>query len=420
LVDPANKVDAAVDLLVAGGKVASIGVGLEAAGARVIDASGLVIAPGLIDIHCHLRFPGFPEKEDLRSGSRAAAAGGFTTLVCLPNTHPVIDSRETVNLVRETAAREAVVNVFPAAAITAGQKGERLTDMDALASDGVPLFSDDGQPIGSPALMREALLSTLRHGRALSVHCEERAITGDGVVNAGPVAQELGVAGIPHSSEPAMVARDIVLAKETGGRLHVDHVSNRLSADVVRFGKSWGANVTAEVTAPALAFTEDRVRVAGANAKVKPPFGSAEDRAALKRALKDGTIDLIVTDHAPHTPEEKARGLAEAPFGLIGLETALGIVLTELVHGGILTLSEAIAKMTVNAARVLVGVDKGHLSIGADADIVVIDPTLQWVADPREYYSKSRNCPAGGVTFNGRAVYTIVGGRVVAEKGKVV
>jgi len=419
LVDPRNGIDEPMDILVSQGEVAAVGRSLYASGAEVIDARGLVVAPGLVDIHCHLRFPGYEEKEDLASGSRAAASGGFTTVVCQPNTKPVLDSVEMIEFVREAAKKQAIVNVLPAAAITVGERGERLTDMEALAAAGVPLFSDDGQPVGDPAVMRDALLRAGPMGRALAVHCEERTITGPGVILEGPVARRLGVPGIPRSAETAMVARDVVLAKETGGRLHVDHVSNALTVDVIRFGKAWGVNLTAEVTALALAFTEETVLSRGADAKLKPPFGSSEDRDALIRGLKDGTIDVIATDHAPHTPYEKSRGLIDAPFGCIGLETALSIVLTVLVAPGVMSLSDAIAKMTVNPAGVLSGVDKGHLSIGADADIVIFDPEAEWVADPERYQSRSRNCPCRGMRLKGRVMYTIVGGKVVVREGAV-
>ncbi|HHY46617.1 MAG TPA: dihydroorotase [Firmicutes bacterium] len=420
LVDPANGIDDNLDVLCVDGKVAQVGRNIEVSDAEVIDASGKVVAPGLVDIHCHLRIPGNPEREDLKTGSRGAALGGFTTLVPLPNTRPVTDNPMVVEHVRRLAARDSIVNIIPAGAITKGEEGQELSPMAALAQAGVPIFSDDGQPVANADLMRRALEYSQITGRALSVHSEDKSLTGDGAMNAGALANRLGYPGIPSSAETVMVARDIVLSKETGGHVHVCHVGYGATVDIIRFAKSWGANVTAEVTPHHFTLTEAAVAEKGTNAKINPPLAGPEDVEAIKKGLKDGTIDVIITDHAPYTPEEKSRSFTAAPFGLIGFETALSLVISELVDTGVLTLSEALAKLTINPCRILVGVDKGHLSVGADADLIVIDLNKKWVADPDKYQSKSRNCPYGGRTMKGKVDLTMVGGRIVVRDGALV
>ncbi|MGE5483974.1 MAG: dihydroorotase [Ignavibacteriales bacterium] len=416
LVDPASGVDDILDVYVANGKVECIGRGFGYpgihGGVEVIDAAGLVVAPGLVDLHCHLRVPGFPEKEDMGTGTHAAAAGGFTTVVCMPNTSPVIDSIDVIEYVKSLACDQAVVNVLPAAAVTVGQEGRRLTDIPALAAAGAALFTDDGKPVSDGGLMRTALVKAHAVGRPLAQHSEDRSLTAGGVIAAGSVADRLGVKGIPRSSEASVVARDIVLAKETGAPLHVQHVSNSLTTDVVRFAKAWGAPVTSEVTALALAFTDETAETMGPNAKLKPPFGTEEDRDALREALRDGTIDVIATDHAPHTVAEKAAGLEDAPFGLIGFETALSLVMGDIVRPGVMSLADALAKMTVNPATLL-GIGKGRLATGTDADIILIDPERRWTACPDLYMSKARNCPCRGRQMNGKVVMTIVGGKII-------
>ncbi len=422
LVDPANGVDDMLDLLISGGRVKRIGRRLGDAdgvgdagisrGIQVIDAAGLVVAPGLVDMHCHLRVPGFPAKEDMATGTRAAAAGGFTNVVCMPNTSPTIDSIETLEHVKSLIRERAVVNVLPSAAVTVGQGGRALTDIPALARAGAALFTDDGKPVSDAGLMRTALLTARAVGKPLAQHSEDKSLTADGVIAAGVVADRLGVPGIPRSSEASVVARDVVLARETRAPLHVQHVSNLLTVDVVRFAKDWGAPVTAEVTALALSFTDEAVETMGSNAKIKPPLGSREDRDALRKALCDGTIDVIATDHAPHTLAEKSVGLVDAPFGLIGFETALSLVITNIVRPGTMSLADALAKMTANPADIL-GIAKGRLTPGSDGDIILIDPGRRWTPDPETYESKARNCPCAGRELFGKVVMTIVGGRIV-------
>lgn len=417
LVDPANQVDEQLDIIIEEGKIARVGNNIasdiDAAETKIIDAIGRIVAPGLIDMHCHLRIPGFPEREDLTTGSRAAAAGGFTTVVPHPNTRPVIDNLVVLRYLQEQIAKESVINILPAAAITLGQQGKELNPLSGLAAFGVPLFSDDGQTVASAALMRSALQAARQLDIPICHHNQDKSLAAGGAMHAGEVSARLGIPGIPASSETVMAARDIVLAKETGGHIHICHVCYAPTVELIRLAKQWGVSVTAEATAHHFTLTDAAVAERGAYAKINPPLGSQADIDAIKKGLQDGTIDAIVTDHAPWTAAEKDQDIIAAPFGLIGFETALSLVLTELVDPGVLTLSEAIAKMTVNPSRILKGVPKGRLNVGADADLIVIDQEKQWVADPNHYQSKSRNCPYSGRPMKGKAEYVIVGGRIV-------
>lgn len=418
LVDPANKIDEQLDLLIVDGKVAQIARDIQVSDAIEIDATGKVVAPGLIDMHCHLRVPGNPEREDFVTGSRSAAMGGFTTLVAFPNCHPVVDNLTTLEYIKQVAARESIVSIVSAGAITKGEEGQELAPMAAMARAGVPLFTDDGEPVSSADLMRRALQYSQITGRALSVHEEDKTLTYGGSMNAGALSTELGYFGMPGSSQTSMTARDISICREVGGRLHICHVSYGSTIDVLRFGKSWGVNVTAEVTPHHFTLTEEAVREKGANAKTNPPLATARDVEEIKKGLRDGVIDVIATDHAPYTPEEKAKDFASAPFGLVGLETALSLVISELVDPGILTLSDALAKLTVNPAKILTGVDRGHLTVGAVADVIVIDMNKNWVADPSTYQTKGRNCPYGGRTIKGKVETVLVSGRIILQNGR--
>lgn len=419
LVDPKNNIDELMDVLVVDGKVQEVGKNIDISDCEIIDASGKVVAPGLIDIHCHLRVPGLTYREDFRTASRGAAIGGFTTLTPLPNTKPVVDNEMVYQYCVNEAKKNSIVNILPVGSITIGEEGKELSPMVALAKCGSPLFSDDGMPVANADLMRRALQYSVLTGRALSVHCEDKGITGDGVMTEGARALKIGLRGMPSSAETTMVARDIVLAKETGGHVHIDHVGWANTVDVIRFGKAWGANVTAETTVHYFTLTEDDIVPYDANFKINPPLPTARDAEGIKQGLKDGTIDCIVTDHAPYSPEEKSAGFQNAPFGLIGLETTLSLVISQLVKPGVLTLSEAIAKMTSNPAKILVGVDKGHLSVGAVADLIVIDMDKEWVADVNKYQSKSRNCPYHGRKMTGKCMLTMVGGKVIMKDGEI-
>ncbi|MDN5344081.1 MAG: dihydroorotase [Clostridia bacterium] len=419
VIDPGNAIDRVADVLIVDGKVAQLGPALDPGDAEVIDVTGKVVAPGLIDIHCHLRDPGFPEREDFQSGTRAAARGGFTTLIAMPNTNPVCDHPVVAEYVLAKSKRVGIVNVLPYGAITIGQQGQELAPYVDLVAAGCVAFSDDGQPVMNSGLMRRALIQAKAINKVLAVHCEDKTITGEGVINDGEVSRRLGIKGIPYTSEAVMVARDILLAEETAGQVHICHVGCARSVELIREGKKRGINVSGEVIPHYLNTTEEDMVTMEGRFKIKPPFGSKRDQEALKEGLVDGTIEVIATDHAPYTLAEKQRDfLREAPFGLIGLETALGVVLTEMVHSGLMSLSDAIAKLTCNPARLL-GLNKGTLGIGQDADLVVIDPDQEWQVKVSENESRSRNCPQDGRWLKGKAVLTMVGGRIVMQDGKI-
>lgn len=419
VVDPAAGIDEPLEVLVEMGKIAALGRNLDPAGARVIDAAGRVVAPGLVDLHAHFRDPGYTDREDIVSGTRAAAAGGFTTVAVMPNTRPVVDHPVVVEYILSRARREGLVNVVPFAAITRGQKGEELAPMYALARAGAVGFSDDGEAVASSDLMRRALQYSRLVDRVVAVHPEDRSLSAEGVMREGSLAARLGLRGVPWTAEAVMVARDILLAEETGARLHLCHLSTARSVDLLRQARARGIPVTAEVTPHHLTLTLEAVDGYNTLAKINPPLGTAEDVAALKEGLRDGTIQVIATDHAPHTTEDKQREFDLAPSGIIGLETALSLVLQALVFPGVISLSRALAAMTIWPARIL-GLDKGTLRVGADADLVIIDLEREWTVDVNRYRSKSRNCPYHGRRMRGRAVLTMVGGRVVAREGEIV
>ena len=416
IIDPANAVDASADLLIRDGLIDRIAAGIEPpAGARVIDVAGMLVVPGLIDMHVHLRDPGFPEKETVETGCRAAASGGFTTVACLPNTDPPIDSPQTVEYILEKA-RNADARVYPIACATKGMNGEQLTNIDALLGAGAVGFSDDGLPIESDTVMCDLMRLSERHGFPVCPHSEVFALTRGGHMHEGAVSRELGIRGMPAEGEAAMVERDIDLARSVGGRLHILHISVRRAVDLVRRAKSEGLDVTCEATPHHVALTDEDVPVYGTQGKMSPPLRSADDRDALFEGLADGTIDVLATDHAPHTVSEKLQRFPEAPNGILGLETAVGTFFTHLVEPGILCASDVIRMLSAAPARIL-GLDGGTLSAGAPGDVSVIDPSLSWTVDARAFRSRSRNTPFHGHTLTGRAVLTILGGRVTHDAG---
>jgi len=417
VIDPGNKLEQVADVLIENGKIARIAANINEEAAEVIEVGGKVVAPGLIDIHCHLRDPGFPEREDFKTGTRCAAKGGFTTLVAMPNTNPVCDHPVVAEYVLAKSRRVGIVNVFPYGAITRGQQGQELAPFVDLVEAGCVAFSDDGQPVTNSGLMRQALIKAKAINKVLAVHCEDRTITGEGVINDGEVARSLGIKGIPYTSEAVMVARDILLAEEINSQVHICHVGCARSVELIREGKQRGIAASGEVIPSYLNTTDEDLQTLEGRFKIKPPFGSKRDQEALKEGLVDGTIEVIATDHAPYTIGEK-RDFWQAPFGLMALETALGVVFTEMVHSGLLSISAALAKMTCNPATLL-GLDKGTLGIGKDADIVVIDPDLEWQVDVNKSESKSRNCPQHGRWLKGKAVMTLVAGKKVMQGGKI-
>jgi len=419
VIDPASRVNGERDILIENGQIVKVGARVEGRGARVINAKGMLVIPGLIDMHAHLRDPGRPDKETIASGSRAAALGGFTTVCCMANTNPPIDNPAVVEYIIAKARVEAVVNILPIAAITKGLKGEEMAEMGRCFGEGAVAFSDDGRPVMRSDVMRRALEYARQFNVPIISHCEDLNLSAGGAMNEGIVSTEIGLPGIPALSEEVMVGRDILLAREYG-RVHIAHVSSANSVKLIRRAKREGLPVTAETCPHYFALTEEAARNYDTNAKVNPPLKTAADVREVLRGLKDGTIDAIVTDHAPHTTEDKNVEFNQAANGIIGLETALALVLTKLVAAKVLTLSQAVEKMSAAPARILGLSNKGSLKPGADADVIIVDPQAAWTVDAAKFASKSRNTPFGGWALKGRVVNTIVGGRLVVKDGKLV
>ena len=412
LVEPEAGVLLTRDLRIDAGKIVAIGANLDAAGAEVVDAVGLLVAPGLTDAHVHLREPGFEYKEDLQSGARAAPAGGFTAVACMPNTNPVADNAATIAYIRKTAQKHGLARVYPIGALTKGSKGAEMAEMGLMREAGAVAFSDDGQTVADAGLMRRAMQYARMLDATVIVHCEDKNLSGQGLMHEGYRSTVLGLPGIPASAEDVIVARDLLLAEETGCRLHIAHVSTGRAVELIRAAKARGVQVTAEATPHHFTLTDAAVTGYHTATKVSPPLREQADVEALKAGLADGTIEVIASDHAPHAAEEKEAEYAVAPFGMVGLETTLGLVWTELVAPGALTPAQAIAKMTINPARVL-GVPLGTLTLGAAGDLTIIDPARTWTVDPAQFASKSRNTPFAGRELTGKAVLTIVNGKVV-------
>jgi dihydroorotase len=410
VIDPSQQMDRVTNLLLADGRVAAYDAAAGKADA-VLDAAGRIVAPGLIDLHVHLREPGFEEDETIASGAAAALAGGFTSIACMPNTDPPIDTQGTVEFVRDQAARADACNVFVVACASKNREGKELSEIGQLVKAGAVAFSDDGAPIHNSELMRRAFEYCLMFDVPVLNHAEIRELTQNGVMHEGLTSLVLGLPGIPAAAEDVMTSRDIALAEATGGRLHIMHVSTANTVDALRRAKARGVRVTAEATPHHFTLTDECLRTFDTNYKMNPPLRGSEHVEAIVAGLVDGTIDAIATDHAPHAQEKKMQEFDQAPFGIVGLETALGLVVSQLIAPGKLDWSTALAKLTVNPARIL-GIPKGTLAIGADADVTIIDPAVRWKVDLAEFHSKSRNSPFGGWELTGRAVATIVGGKV--------
>lgn len=410
VIDPANGVDEKSDLLIVDGKIARLGKpgSIPADGAEVIDAVGQFVVPGLIDMHAHLREPGYEYKETIATGTAAANAGGFTAVCCMPNTNPVNDNRSLTEHILSQAAREGSARVLPIGAITKGSKGEELAEIGELREAGCVGISDDGKPVMSASTMRRAMEYSKTFDIPVISHCEDVSLAGKGVMNEGFVATELGLRGIPNAAEDIMVARDIALAELTGARVHICHVSTAGAVRMVREAKQRGVKVTAETCPHYFMLTDEAVRGYNTMAKMNPPLRTAEDVAAVKAALKDGTIDAIATDHAPHAEDEKLQEFDLAPFGVVGLETAVGLAFN-LVREGVLTLGELVRRMSVNPAKIL-KVPGGSLAVGAVADVTIVDPGQEWTVDASQFRSRSRNTPFDGWKLKGKTVRTIVGG----------
>jgi len=415
VIDPAAGIDETLDILIKDGQIAEIKakITIDSAKTKVIDASRLIVTPGLIDMHVHLREPGFEYKETIASGARAAARGGFTTIACMPNTNPVNDNRGVTEFIMGQAKKANQVNVLPIAAISRGSQGKELTDMADLKEAGAIAFSDDGQPVSSSLLFRRALEYSKMLSTLIIDHCEDLELAANGVMHEGQWSVKLGLKGIPSTAEEVMVARDILLARLTGSRVHLAHISCRGSLELIRWAKENNLPVTAEVTPHHLLLTDQMIVDYDPNLKVNPPLRSQEDRQALVQALQDGTIDVIATDHAPHAPDEKDTEFDAAPFGIIGLESALPVLLDRLVQKKIITFSRLIELLSTNPARILGLKNKGHLRVGADADLTLIQPQKKQTIDINSFASKSKNCPFNGWVVKGMAIMTIVGGRII-------
>jgi dihydroorotase len=416
VIDPSRGLDQTADVLVTDGKIAAVGPGLGAPdGADIRDVRGLVVAPGLVDVHVHLREPGNEDEETVASGARAAAAGGFTAVCAMPNTDPVTDNQAAVGFIVRQSVRAGLARVYPIGAVSVGQKGERLAEFGEMVGAGAVAVSDDGKPVVSGHLMRTALEYARTFHIPVADHCEEPTLAAGGAMHEGLVAARLGLKGIPAAAEEIMVARDILLAEHTGGHVHLCHMSTRGSVELIRRGKQRGIRVTAEVTPHHLTLTDAACEHYDTHAKMNPPLREPADVAALAQALKEGVIDCIASDHAPHAYDEKEAAFDEAPFGVVGLETAFGVVHSALVQGGVLTLPELLARMSAVPADVF-HLPGGTLAAGAAADVCVLDVTTPWVVRSAEFQSKSRNTPFAGRELVGRAVVTLVAGRVAYER----
>ena len=410
LIDPSQKIDEPMDLWIEEGKVVGLGKNLKSEKAHVIDAKGKVVTPGFIDLHVHLRTPGQEHKETLATGSRAALKGGFTTIAAMANTDPVVDSGPVVEYLRGQSSKVGLVNILPYGAVTMGLKGETLTEMGELKQAGVVGFSDDGAPILNAGVMRRALEYTRMTQLPLISHCEEKSLSAGGVIHEGLTATRLGLAGIPTEAETVMLARDLLLAEATGGRLHIAHVSTAVGVELIRAAKARGVLVTAEVTPHHLTLTEEALSHYDSRFKMNPPLRTQEDLQALREGLKDRTLDVVATDHAPHAKAEKEMDLIQAPFGVVGLETAVGVLLTELVSRQVLKLTTLVEALTLKPALVL-GIDRGRLSKGSVADVTILDLQAQWSVEAQSFASKGINSPFLGWRLKGQVTDVLVAGR---------
>ncbi len=413
IIDPGPGIDKTGSLLVAEGEISWLG---EATPPQmdydILHAEGLVVCPGFIDLHCHLRQPGFEEKETIATGTRAAARGGFTTICCMPNTNPPLDNEATIHYIKATAAKDGVIRVLPIGCVSRGRKGKELVDMGELEVAGVIAYSDDGDPVSSPQLMRQALDYSRAFDLPVINHCEDKALSEGGQINEGIISLELGLRGIPAAAEENMVQRDLALARQTGGHVHIAHVSTEGSVELIRKAKAQGIRVTAEVTPHHLTLTEESALGFNTSAKVNPPLRTSRDIQALIQGLNEGVIDIIATDHAPHTESDKQCEFTRAAFGISGFETALGSLMS-LVHHGELSLNTLIARLTSQPARILRYEKLGTLEVGAPADITIIDPDREWIVDTRNFASRGKNTPLAGSVLKGRVTATLFQGKPV-------
>lgn len=418
VIDPLSGLHDIMDIFIQEGKISKIAKSIQMRGVSYIDASNMIVSPGLIDLHIHLCDPGFTRREDIRSGSRSAAAGGFTTVVTMPNTEPAIDNPAMVYYVVAKSKETACVRVLPAAAITKGMKGQEISPIGSLKASGAVMLSNDEHPILEAEVMRRAMSFNQNFGLPVGLHCEDTSLSRGGLVRDGNASVRLGVKGIPDTAETTMMSREILLAQSTNTKLHINHIGSESAVELIRTAKEKDLKVTCDVTPYHFFFTDNEITDYDPNFKFFPPIGNKEDVQAIKDGLKDGTIDIIASDHNPWTPEEKNIEFDQAPFGAVGLEVVFAASYTELVLKGTLSIEELLRKLTANPARVL-GLLLGRLEEGADADISVLDTNAQWVVEPSDFESLSSNTPLKGKTLTGKPYATIVKGCVVMEDGKI-
>ena len=420
VIDPANGVNSLADIFVKDGVIAEIGTNLnpEDKDMEIIDATDKIVSPGLVDMHVHLREPGFEYKEDVESGTRAAVAGGVTSVACMPNTNPVIDNAPVITFIKEKAKEAGYAHVYPVGAVSKGLKGQELAEIGEMRFSGAVAISDDGKPVADSGFMRRAMEYSKMFDIKVISHCEDLSLANDGYMNEGPTATAMGLRGISRASEEVMVARDIVIAESIGAPVHIAHISTKGSVELIRHAKQRGVEVTCETCPHYFTLTDKACEGFNTNAKMNPPLRTEEDVEAIKAGLKDGTIDCIVTDHAPHHIDEKNCEFGYAPNGIIGLETSLGLGIKYLVNGGVLTLEELIEKMSINPSKIL-GIAKGTLGVGKTADITIFDPQKPWTVDVDKFQSKSKNSPYDGYELFGKPEYVIVSGKTVVNQGIV-
>jgi len=417
VIDPSTGQDGIADVLLNDGRVEAVGTGLGTPDdAEIVDVGGLIVAPGFIDVHVHLREPGGEHKETITTGAHAAVAGGFTAVCAMPNTDPPIDDPAAVGFVRAEGRRAGGARVYPTGTVSIGMKGERLALIGEMVEAGAVAVTDDGRPVADAGLMRLALEYARTFGIPVAQHCEDHSLSAGGSMNEGLVSTRLGIRGIPNASEDVVIARDLLLAELTGGRLHIQHVSTRAGVAMIRDAKARGVAVTAEGTPHHFTLTDEACEQYRTEAKVNPPLRRPEDRAAVIEGVGDGTLDVIATDHAPHHYDEKEQAFEDAPFGLVGLETALGLAVTQLVEQKVLTLSQMVERMSCAPARAF-SLPGGTLRQGSIADVTVFDPEREWTVDRTTFVSKSRNTPFNGMTLRGAPELTIVDGRVRWRRG---
>ena len=414
VVDYANKLEKKLDILVEGDKIAKIAEVTSDEADKVIDCSGYVIMPGMIDVHCHLREPGGEHKGTIETESKSAVAGGFTTICPMPNTNPTPDSAIVLEQILNRAKEVNLCNILPFSSVTKGEKGQELVDFKSQLEAGAIAFSDDGMPIENAAMIREAMIEANKIGSFIAEHCEEKSVAA-GAINAGPIADKLGVKGVYPEAEEIMAARDVVLAETNNLRTHICHISTKTTVDTIRSAKNRGVKVTCETCPHYYSFTVKEVLESGVNAKMNPPLREEKDRLAIIEGIKDGTIDCIITDHAPHAEEEKAKGLASAPNGIIGFETALSATVTNLVVPGHISYQDMVRVMSYNPAKLL-GIDRGEIAEGKIADLTIFDPNKEYVYLKEDIVSKSKNTPWINKKLKGQVRYTIVSGRIVYER----